>query len=112
MEACRIQWINAAGRPTPDGNPAVGRVRTKAHVFQRPDGTGVPIPASEWFPICAVHAARLREPGMHVWEWDLSEAPPSGTRGAPPYCGSCFHAIDGAPYWPTCHWPALHTVLA
>jgi hypothetical protein len=75
---CRIQWIDRAGRPTPDQNPAVGRVRVRAHVFQRPDGTGIALDASEWFPICATHAARLREPGMDGWEW---EAPPAG---APP----------------------------
>jgi hypothetical protein len=64
---CQIQWIDAFGRPTPDTNPAIARVRTVARVEQIA-GRGVRFDASDWYCICADHAKRLGERGMHIWE--------------------------------------------
>ena len=30
LPVCQIRWIDAQGNPTPDTNPAIGRVRCKA----------------------------------------------------------------------------------
>jgi hypothetical protein len=65
MCKCTIQWIKH-GKPTPDNNPAIGRVRTIDR-FEQIDGRGVHFPASDWYPICKEHAERLNEKGMHIW---------------------------------------------
>lgn len=72
METCEIRWINHDGQPTPDSNPSVGRIRTKARVESYPHVPGGVIrhDASDWFHVCAEHAKRLRESGMHIWEWE------------------------------------------
>jgi hypothetical protein len=68
MQTCKIQWIDRHGNPTPDNNPAIGRVRTKAR-DQRIGGRLIHFRASDWFPICAEHAAQLKQPGMEIWEF-------------------------------------------
>jgi hypothetical protein len=67
MNTCQIRWINDHGDTTPDDNPAVVRVRTVARVEQI-GGRGVKFAASDWFGICAEHAKRLNDRGMHIWE--------------------------------------------
>lgn len=67
---CQIQWIDAHGRPTPDSNPSIGRVRTIDRNEVMPDGRTYHHEASQWFHICADHARRMRDPGMHIWEWE------------------------------------------
>jgi hypothetical protein len=69
MATCEIKWIDAAGKPTPDNNPAIGRARTKDRV-QQIGGRGVHFEASPWFYVCACHAEQLSEPGMHIWEYE------------------------------------------
>jgi hypothetical protein len=66
---CQIQWIDRSGRPTPDHNPSIGRIRTKDRV-QQIDGRGVRFAASQWFHVCAVHAQQMDDPGMEIWEWE------------------------------------------
>lgn len=72
MATCEIRWIDSSGRETADTNPAIGRVRTMARVEQIA-GRGVSFGASQWFCICEVHAKRLTDRGMHIWEFQLSE---------------------------------------
>jgi hypothetical protein len=64
---CQIKWVDAAGNPTPDDNPAIARVRCKARVEQH-HGRALTFSETAWFHICAEHAQLLREPGMHIWE--------------------------------------------
>lgn len=70
---CEIQWIDVSGRPTPDTNPSIGRIRTKARVEQI-GGVGVRFEASPWFHVCACHAEQMDRHsmlhGMHIWEWE------------------------------------------
>jgi hypothetical protein len=68
-DTCQIKWIDRAGNPTPDTNPSIGRARTMARV-QQIGGRGVSFPQSAWFNICACHAERLHDRGMHIWEFE------------------------------------------
>jgi hypothetical protein len=72
---CEIKWVDANGNPTPDTNPAVYRVRTKARVDQI-GGRGVSFPNSQWFNCCAEHAKLMSGPGMHIWECEAIEDAP------------------------------------
>jgi hypothetical protein len=72
-DTCKIQWVDADGQPTPDNNPAIGRVMLPPRVLQI-QGRGVQFDASDWFPICAEHAKRLSEPGMEHWIFDNGES--------------------------------------
>jgi hypothetical protein len=65
---CEIQWIDKNGDPTPDQNVAVGKTWCEAHVVEI-EGRFVPQPRSRDYNICAVHAERLSEPGMHHWRF-------------------------------------------
>jgi hypothetical protein len=67
---CEIKWIDRFGNPTPDTNPSIGRVRTKARSEYVAGRIGGPLSfaASPWFHICAEHAKRLCDPGMQIWE--------------------------------------------
>jgi len=56
--ACRIQWIDSEGNPTPDNNPGIGEARC----FTREDR-----PPSSWFPICPDHLKRMPLNGR--WEF-------------------------------------------
>ena len=67
---CAISWIDPKGHPTPDNNPAIGRVRTKARDYLI-GGRLIHLNASDWFPICAKHAEQLKQPGMEIWEHDF-----------------------------------------
>jgi hypothetical protein len=73
---CAIQWVGDDGRPTPDDRPAVGYVRRLG--YRLPDAHAlngfIEYSTTEWFPICAEHAKRLTERGMHHWEF-REEAP-------------------------------------
>jgi hypothetical protein len=69
---CQIQWIDDQGNPTPDTNPAIARVRTKARVEQH-HGRSIKFEQSDWYCICAEHAKQLGEPGMHIWECEALE---------------------------------------
>ena len=64
---CQIQWIDAQGNPTPDSNPAIARVRCKARE-QIIAGRVVRFDQSQWFNICAEHAAQMSNPGMEIGE--------------------------------------------
>jgi hypothetical protein len=67
---CEIKWLNErTGQFTPDTNPAIGRARTIARVDNT---TARPFKyeASQWFNICACHAERLTDKGMHIWEFE------------------------------------------
>lgn len=64
---CEIKWIDKEGNPTPDNNPAIMLVRTRARV-QQFHGRALQFSESPWFPICACHAKQLSEPGMEIWE--------------------------------------------
>lgn len=59
MTTCKIQWIDDAGNPTPDSNPAITEVRC---VFSGSPGSK----PSEWFPICAEHLKQMPPDGS--WE--------------------------------------------
>lgn len=65
---CKIQWIDDRGQPTPDSNEAIGAARTIAR-DEMIGGRLVHFDASDWFPICADHAKRLNDLGMHIWEF-------------------------------------------
>jgi len=78
-ETCRIQWCDAKGNATPDNNIAVGRVRRPARVVQIA-GRSVPVEASQWFPICADHAAQLQEPNI-LEQWEFEPLHPNATPG-------------------------------
>jgi hypothetical protein len=69
MPACRIQWVGTDGKPTPDDQPAIGEVRRDAYREPYPEAVNgfIDYTESEWFPICADHARRLTERGMHHW---------------------------------------------
>lgn len=69
MHTCQIKWIDENGNPTADDNPAIGRVRCKGRVEQH-HGRALTFETSHWFYICADHAKRMRDPGMHIWECD------------------------------------------
>jgi hypothetical protein len=66
---CTIRWIDQNGKPTPDDNPAIGEVQCEAYTLQNEHALNGVIRFSEtqWFPICATHAARLSERGMEHW---------------------------------------------
>ncbi len=75
MTICKIQWIDARGKLTPDENPAIMECRTKdrwSHIdyfrSSYPEGRTIHFDASEWFPICEHHAKKLSDEGMHIWE--------------------------------------------
>jgi hypothetical protein len=69
MDKCAISWIDANGKPTPDRNRAIGKVRTKARDYLV-GGRLIRLAASDWFPICVEHAAQLKQTGMEIWEHD------------------------------------------
>lgn len=74
MHTCQIQWITAQGKPTPDTNPAIGRVRCKRYRYSL--GHRQPWVAGEysaWFNICADHARQLAYPDMCEWEIERFE---------------------------------------
>jgi hypothetical protein len=73
LPVCQIRWIDAQGNPTPDTNPAIGRVRCKGR-DQIIAGPMVHFTTSEWFHICAEHAAQMSKPGMEIWEWECGAA--------------------------------------
>lgn len=78
MPTCKIQWIDSNGTPTPDNRPAIGYVRRDAWREYYPTAVNgyIDYTQSEWFPICAEHAARLREPDMHwTFKKDITEEP-------------------------------------
>ena len=63
---CKIQWVGKDGQPTPDNATAIGyayRVAYSEILY----GREMRFEESERFPICAFHARRLTEPGMHHW---------------------------------------------
>ena len=66
VPTCEIKWI-VNGCETGDDNPSIGRIRTRDRVSQI-GGRGVHFNASQWFHVCAEHAKRLSDPGMHIWE--------------------------------------------
>lgn len=68
---CCIQWIDEAGHPTPDTNPAIGRVKLRSHQITLPDGRLYRVEESDWFPICQTHATRLQDPDMCHWIFEL-----------------------------------------
>lgn len=70
---CRVQWIGPDGRPTPDDRPAVGVVWLPERQ-QVVCGRTLTFAETQRFPICAAHAARLREPGMELWRFELVES--------------------------------------
>jgi hypothetical protein len=69
MPICQIQWINKDGKLTPDDHPSIGRCRCKEH-FEQIGGRAVKFETSRWYEICAEHAKRLSDPGMHHWEFE------------------------------------------
>lgn len=72
MATCEIKWIDEHGNPTPDDNPAIGRVRTIDRT-ERYGGRSIHFPASRWFCICAEHAKQLGDAGMHIWVFEPLE---------------------------------------
>jgi hypothetical protein len=64
---CVIKWVDAQGEPTPDDNDAAVMVRLPLRVEQH-NGRTLTLHATKWFPCCAEHAKRLRDPAMHAWE--------------------------------------------
>jgi len=68
---CAIQWVDANGKPTPDTNLAIGCVRREAyrHPYAGAVNGYIEYTESEWYPICAEHAKRLGDGGMHHWEF-------------------------------------------
>lgn len=66
---CEIQWVDDDGKATPDTNPSIGRVRTKARESII-CGRTVSLGESRWFRICAKHAEHMSDPGMDIWEWE------------------------------------------
>lgn len=68
-KTCEIKWIDAAGNPTADSHPSIGRVRTMARVEQH-HGRAITFDGSPWFEICACHAERLNDRGMHIWQFE------------------------------------------
>jgi len=73
MTTCKIQWIDKKGVPTPDANPAIGRVRVEAYREPYPSAVNgyIDYPTSEWFPICQHHRDRmLSMRGMQHWTFE------------------------------------------
>lgn len=69
---CRIQWIDAAGKPTPDDRDAIGTVYRGAY-FAAPSRAlpnGFQHDRTESFPICAEHAKQLSDPEMCHWVFE------------------------------------------
>lgn len=80
MTTCKIRWIDGHGSPTPDDNPAIGRVRMVAR-DQRIGGQVVHFEASEWYPICAEHRSRML--GPPAWDdchWEFEPLPTPGVQ--------------------------------
>lgn len=76
---CQIKWIDAAGQSTADDNEAIGRVQCGKRIEQH-NGRAIAFTASAWFHICAEHAKRLNEPGMHIWTFEPFVCLADGTR--------------------------------
>ncbi len=70
MATCQIKWIDSAGNPTPDSNPAIYRVRTKSRVEQH-HGRALQFGESQWFNCCAEHFKRMSDPGMEIWDCEV-----------------------------------------
>jgi hypothetical protein len=72
---CTIQWVSDDGKPTPDNNSAIGYVRRVG--YREPYATAlngfIEHSTTDWFPICAEHAARLSDHGMQHWEFRAME---------------------------------------
>lgn len=68
---CKIQWVSTDGRATPDDHPAIGHVRREAYREPYPTAINgfIEYSETEWFPICAAHAERLNDRGMHHWHF-------------------------------------------
>jgi hypothetical protein len=71
MATCKIRWVSRDGNPTPDDCRAIGYVRRLAYREPYPTAVNgyIEYTETEWFPICAQHAARLTERGMEHWEF-------------------------------------------
>jgi hypothetical protein len=67
---CQIQWIDASGAPTPDDNPAIGRVRCKFYPYAMGRKRPWRGDWSRYFGICADHGKRLGESGMDIWQFE------------------------------------------
>lgn len=74
-ETCKIQWV-VDGKPTPHDAPAIGRVRCAHYRYVMGRRTDAFERWSDWFPICAEHAERLKEPGMDEWIFEPLERGP------------------------------------
>jgi hypothetical protein len=71
MPQCQIKWVDDTGMPTSDTNEAIGRV-LRRKCFEQIRGRTITFEASDWFFICACHAAQLAKPGMHNWTFEAS----------------------------------------
>jgi hypothetical protein len=67
---CRIQWIDEAGKPTPDDNEAVATVYRESYT-ELIYGRKVPFEASEHFPICQNHLDRFHKDRLDSKHWKL-----------------------------------------
>jgi len=58
---CEIQWIDDAGKPTPDTNEAVARIVCDAHtvIDRRTLYPTAKIPASRHYACCAGHLKQM-----------------------------------------------------
>ena len=73
---CEIQWIGKDGKPTPDDNPPIGRVRCKVYGYERGFHNARLRWAgdwSRWFTICEEHAKTLSESDMVEWMYQPVE---------------------------------------
>jgi hypothetical protein len=74
---CQIKWsVNPENNtPKADTNPAIGYVRLRAH-DSVVAGRTIHFDATEWWPICAIHAKLLKNAGMEGWEfWPIDPGP-------------------------------------
>jgi len=71
LPICKIRWIDANGKATPDTNDAIGYVQCEAYAIEFPDAVGgkIDYPESEWWPVCKNHSKQLNTPGMHHWKF-------------------------------------------
>ena len=61
----------ATQRPTPIPRSAVCAAKGRDQIIA---GPMVHFTTSEWFHICAEHAAQMSKPGMGIWEWECGAA--------------------------------------
>jgi len=72
---CEIRWVDECGRDTADTNEAIGTVYREEYTTNNAYAFGgvMQHPRTKKYAICADHAERLNDRGMHHWVFEASE---------------------------------------